>query len=161
MVDQLKFKLTPGQTLFDISKGSDRYVLYKVGPVISVSVSKGDYSLNWKKCTCKSEWVIVAYMWSFTFSLRPIPLLFPGSWKLLCETYSINFYNWSVIHFMWKVSCWAPRFYAEPQGMCSSKIVILGIPVSTCIKNAQFCLLFGRLLMERKQIFLKIIYCLV
>jgi len=44
MVDQLKFKLTPGQTLFDISKGSDRYVLYKVGPVISVSVSKGDYS---------------------------------------------------------------------------------------------------------------------
>jgi hypothetical protein len=39
MVDQLQFKLTPGQTLFDISKGSDRYVLYKVGPVISVSVS--------------------------------------------------------------------------------------------------------------------------
>lgn len=46
MVDQLKFKLTPGQTLFDISKGSDRYVLYKVGPVISVSHGMGIPSLS-------------------------------------------------------------------------------------------------------------------
>lgn len=39
MVKQLKYKITAGQTLEDISKGSDRYVLYKVGPVLSVSVS--------------------------------------------------------------------------------------------------------------------------
>ena len=40
MVKELQFKLTAGQTLYDISHGSDRYVLYKVGPVISVSVSR-------------------------------------------------------------------------------------------------------------------------
>lgn len=46
MVDQLKFKLTPGQTLYNISSGSDRYVLYKVGPVISVSHGMGIPSLS-------------------------------------------------------------------------------------------------------------------
>ena len=39
MVDELKVKLSAGHTLCDISGGSDRYVLYKAGPVISVSVS--------------------------------------------------------------------------------------------------------------------------
>lgn len=46
MVDQLKFKLTPGQTLYNISKGSDRYVLYKMGPIISVSHGMGIPSLS-------------------------------------------------------------------------------------------------------------------
>lgn len=46
MVKELKYKLLAGQTLEDISKGSDRYVLYKVGPVLSVSVS---VEMNYKK----------------------------------------------------------------------------------------------------------------
>lgn len=46
MVKQLKYKITAGQTLEDISKGSDRYVLYKVGPVLSVSHGMGIPSLS-------------------------------------------------------------------------------------------------------------------
>ncbi|XP_041372109.1 uridine phosphorylase 2-like [Gigantopelta aegis] len=46
MVDQLKFKLPAGQTLEDIAHGSDRYVLYKVGPVLSVSHGMGIPSLS-------------------------------------------------------------------------------------------------------------------
>ena len=40
MADQLKYKIPAGQTLEDIARGSDRYVVYKVGPVLSVSVSE-------------------------------------------------------------------------------------------------------------------------
>ena len=39
MVKALDFKLPAGQGLVDIAGGSDRYVLYKVGPVLTVSVS--------------------------------------------------------------------------------------------------------------------------
>ena len=39
MVEALDYKLPAGQGLVDIAHGSDRYVLYKVGPVLSVSVS--------------------------------------------------------------------------------------------------------------------------
>lgn len=39
MVKQLKYKIIVGQILEDIFKGSDRYVLYKVGFVLLVSVS--------------------------------------------------------------------------------------------------------------------------
>ncbi|KAJ8307511.1 hypothetical protein KUTeg_015595 [Tegillarca granosa] len=46
MVEQLNYKLPAGHTLLDISKGSDRYVLYKVGPVISVSHGMGIPSLS-------------------------------------------------------------------------------------------------------------------
>ena len=46
MVDELKVKLSAGHTLCDISGGSDRYVLYKAGPVISVSVSTFRCMLN-------------------------------------------------------------------------------------------------------------------
>ncbi|WAR04266.1 UPP2-like protein [Mya arenaria] len=38
MVGQLNEKIPAGMTLSDISHGSDRYVLYKVGPVLSVSM---------------------------------------------------------------------------------------------------------------------------
>jgi len=40
MVGQLNEKIPAGMTLCNISHGSDRYVLYKVGPVLSVSVSR-------------------------------------------------------------------------------------------------------------------------
>ena len=40
MVGQLGEKLPAGMELCDISHGSDRYVLYKVGPVLSISVSR-------------------------------------------------------------------------------------------------------------------------
>ena len=40
MVEALNYKLPAGQGLTDIAQGSDRYVLYKVGPVLSVSVSE-------------------------------------------------------------------------------------------------------------------------
>ena len=39
MVKELDHKIPAGMGLTDISHGSDRYVLYKVGPVLSVSVS--------------------------------------------------------------------------------------------------------------------------
>ena len=39
LVEELDYKLPAGQGLVDIAHGSDRYVLYKVGPVLSVSVS--------------------------------------------------------------------------------------------------------------------------
>nr|KAG5688859.1 hypothetical protein BaRGS_005234 [Batillaria attramentaria] len=37
MIKVLNYKLPAGQDLCDIAHGSDRYVLYKVGPVLSVS----------------------------------------------------------------------------------------------------------------------------
>ncbi|XP_062570346.1 uridine phosphorylase 2-like isoform X1 [Saccostrea cucullata] len=46
MVDELKYKMVAGQTLENISRGSDRYVLYKVGPVLSVSHGMGIPSLS-------------------------------------------------------------------------------------------------------------------
>lgn len=46
LVDKLKHKMTAGQTLCNIAGGSDRYVLYKVGPVISVSHGMGIPSLS-------------------------------------------------------------------------------------------------------------------
>ena len=36
---EINYKLPPGQEFSNISHGSDRYVLYKIGPVLSVSVS--------------------------------------------------------------------------------------------------------------------------
>lgn len=46
MVDALNYKLPAGQGLVDIAGGSDRYVLYKVGPVLSVSHGMGIPSLS-------------------------------------------------------------------------------------------------------------------
>ncbi|ESO90089.1 hypothetical protein LOTGIDRAFT_218127 [Lottia gigantea] len=46
MVEELNYKLPAGQTLCNIAHGSDRYVLYKVGPVISVSHGMGMPSLS-------------------------------------------------------------------------------------------------------------------
>ncbi|XP_052804329.1 uridine phosphorylase 2-like isoform X2 [Mya arenaria] len=46
MVGQLNEKIPAGMTLSDISHGSDRYVLYKVGPVLSVSHGMGIPSLS-------------------------------------------------------------------------------------------------------------------
>ncbi|XP_021374012.1 uridine phosphorylase 2-like [Mizuhopecten yessoensis] len=46
LVDELKYKMTAGQTLCNVAGGSDRYVLYKVGPVISVSHGMGIPSLS-------------------------------------------------------------------------------------------------------------------
>ena len=40
LVTELGVKIPAGQALYNIAHGSDRYVLYKVGPVLSVSVSK-------------------------------------------------------------------------------------------------------------------------
>ena len=36
---EINYKLPPGQDFSNIAHGSDRYVLYKIGPVLSVSVS--------------------------------------------------------------------------------------------------------------------------
>ena len=36
---EINYKLPAGQDFCNISGGSDRYVLYKIGPVLSVSVS--------------------------------------------------------------------------------------------------------------------------
>uniref|UniRef100_A0A0B6Y6Z4 Nucleoside phosphorylase domain-containing protein n=1 Tax=Arion vulgaris TaxID=1028688 RepID=A0A0B6Y6Z4_9EUPU len=46
LVVELNIKIPAGQTLCNISHGSDRYVLYKVGPVISVSHGMGIPSLS-------------------------------------------------------------------------------------------------------------------
>ncbi|BFZ22556.1 hypothetical protein BsWGS_25595 [Bradybaena similaris] len=46
LVKELKIKIPAGQTLCNIAHGSDRYVLYKVGPVISVSHGMGIPSLS-------------------------------------------------------------------------------------------------------------------
>ncbi|CAG5130568.1 unnamed protein product [Candidula unifasciata] len=46
LVPELKIKIPAGQTLCNIAHGSDRYVLYKVGPVISVSHGMGIPSLS-------------------------------------------------------------------------------------------------------------------
>ncbi|XP_059173593.1 uridine phosphorylase 1-like [Physella acuta] len=46
LVSELKIKIPAGQTLTNIAHGSDRYVLYKVGPVISVSHGMGIPSLS-------------------------------------------------------------------------------------------------------------------
>ena len=40
LVKELAVKIPAGQALYNIAHGSDRYVLYKVGPVLSVSVRK-------------------------------------------------------------------------------------------------------------------------
>lgn len=47
MVKELNVKIPAGMGLKDISHGSDRYVLYKVGPVLSVSVSVTHLSPYW------------------------------------------------------------------------------------------------------------------
>lgn len=39
MATQLKHELPPGTILNDISKNSHRYAMFKVGPILSVSVS--------------------------------------------------------------------------------------------------------------------------
>lgn len=46
MVGQIEFKIPAGLQLHNISHGSDRYVLYKVGPVLSVSHGMGIPSLS-------------------------------------------------------------------------------------------------------------------
>ncbi|KAK7471393.1 hypothetical protein BaRGS_00035945 [Batillaria attramentaria] len=46
MIKVLNYKLPAGQDLCDIAHGSDRYVLYKVGPVLSVSHGMGSPSLS-------------------------------------------------------------------------------------------------------------------
>lgn len=46
LVTELKVKIPAGQTLSNIAQGSDRYVLYKVGPVLSVSHGMGIPSLS-------------------------------------------------------------------------------------------------------------------
>lgn len=46
MVTQLKIKIPIGLQLRNISHGSDRYVLYKIGPVLSVSHGMGIPSLS-------------------------------------------------------------------------------------------------------------------
>ncbi|KAL5010070.1 hypothetical protein ScPMuIL_012375 [Solemya velum] len=46
MVDKLHYKLPAGHTLSNIAGSSDRYVLYKVGPVLSVSHGMGIPSLS-------------------------------------------------------------------------------------------------------------------
>lgn len=45
LVKVLKYNMPAGQGLCDIAHGSDRYVLYKVGPVLSVSHGMGSPSL--------------------------------------------------------------------------------------------------------------------
>lgn len=46
LIKALKYRLPAGQDLCDIAHGSDRYQLYKVGPVISVSHGMGIPSLS-------------------------------------------------------------------------------------------------------------------
>lgn len=40
MVGELREQIPTGMQLYNISHGSDRYVLYKVGPVLSISVRR-------------------------------------------------------------------------------------------------------------------------
>jgi len=46
LVKELQIKIPAGQTLYNIAHGSDRYVLYKVGAVLSVSHGMGIPSLS-------------------------------------------------------------------------------------------------------------------
>ncbi|XP_005097208.1 uridine phosphorylase 1 [Aplysia californica] len=46
LVEELKVKISAGQALYNIAQGSDRYVLYKIGPVLSVSHGMGIPSLS-------------------------------------------------------------------------------------------------------------------
>lgn len=39
IMDEIGYELPPGTLLNDISKHSHRYAMYKVGPIMSVSVS--------------------------------------------------------------------------------------------------------------------------
>ena len=39
MAEQLKYGIPAGQTLVNIAKATDRYAMYKVGPVLALSVS--------------------------------------------------------------------------------------------------------------------------
>lgn len=39
IMKEIDFKLQTGQTLLDITKNAHRYSMYKVGPVLSISVS--------------------------------------------------------------------------------------------------------------------------
>ena len=39
MIKELKYKLPAGQTIHNIAGATDRYALYKVGPVLMASVS--------------------------------------------------------------------------------------------------------------------------
>ena len=39
MLQELGYQLPAGQALVDIAKATDRYALYKVGPVLAASVS--------------------------------------------------------------------------------------------------------------------------
>ena len=38
MLDELELKLPTGQTLVNLIEGTDRYVMYKTGPVLCVNV---------------------------------------------------------------------------------------------------------------------------
>lgn len=46
LVDEIKVKIPAGLQLCNISHGSDRYVLYKIGPILSVSHGMGIPSLS-------------------------------------------------------------------------------------------------------------------
>ncbi|XP_048237739.1 uridine phosphorylase 1-like [Haliotis rufescens] len=46
MKEQLRIKIPAGMTLYNIANGSDRYVIYKTGPVLSVSHGIGIPSLS-------------------------------------------------------------------------------------------------------------------
>jgi uridine phosphorylase len=46
MMDQLKYDLPAGQTLFNITKATDRYAMYKVGPVLALSHGMGIPSVS-------------------------------------------------------------------------------------------------------------------
>lgn len=43
IMEEIGHKLPTGTTLFDISQYSYRYCMYKVGPVLCVSVSNSDF----------------------------------------------------------------------------------------------------------------------
>lgn len=116
MVKQLKYKITAGQTLEDISKGSDRYVLYKVGPVLSVSVSMWPNKL-----------LHLAYIKVFVnrLFLLPLNLKYMKVIKWLergekCSD-SINFMN-VMIFFFWHINkCW----FTIASNLFKSKVGVL------------------------------------
>ena len=49
MLDQLELKLPTGQTLVNLIEGTDRYVMYKTGPVLCVNVSMAAMTAQPKK----------------------------------------------------------------------------------------------------------------
>lgn len=53
MMKELKYSMPAGQDIVNIAGATDRYALYKVGPVLSASVRISFVLLNWPLELCR------------------------------------------------------------------------------------------------------------